>query len=79
MAPHRQRAATDSEKAVARELAALLKPTLDQIDGKLDTILQEITALKKITAATRPDRRHLTPAEAAPRDTPHPAAHENNQ
>jgi hypothetical protein len=78
MAPHRQRAATDSEKAVARELAALLKPALDQIDAKLDTILQEITALKKIIAATRPDR-HLNPAEAAPRDTPHPAAHDNNQ
>ncbi|MCW2930196.1 MAG: hypothetical protein JWM19_1158 [Actinomycetia bacterium] len=74
MAPHRQRAATDSEKAVARELAALLKPALDQIDGKLDTILEEITALKSIIAAARPDG-HLIPAGAGRRDTPH----NNNQ
>jgi DNA-binding GntR family transcriptional regulator len=53
MTPHRQRAATDHEKAVARELAAQLKPALDQIDGKLDTILRQITALKQAAAARR--------------------------
>jgi hypothetical protein len=54
----RQRAATDSEKAVARELAALLKPALDQVNDQLDTILEQITALKKATAASRaPSRR----------------------
>ena len=58
MTTHRQRAATDHEKAVARELAAQLKPALDQIDGKLDTILQQITALKK-AAVARHDG-HLT-------------------
>jgi hypothetical protein len=41
------RPATDSEKAIARELAALLKPALDHIDRQLDTLLEQITALTR--------------------------------
>jgi hypothetical protein len=46
-----QHAATDSEKAVAREMAGLLKPLMDDIDHKLDQVLEAIAAI-----ATRPDR-----------------------
>jgi hypothetical protein len=55
MTPHNQRTASDPGKATARELAALLKPALDQISSQVDQILREITALKQ-TAAARRDR-----------------------
>jgi hypothetical protein len=43
--PTPQRAATDSEKAAARETAALLKPLMDDIDHKLDQVLEAIAAI----------------------------------
>ena len=43
--PSLQRAAADSEKAAARETATLLKPIMDDIDHKLDQVLEAITAI----------------------------------
>ena len=48
--------------------------TADAVLLRLKKLIEEPEA----EAAARPDR-HLNPAEAAPRDTPHPAAHDNNQ
>ena len=65
MPPHP--AATDSDKAIARETAALLKPLMDDIDHKLDQVLEAIAA---ITA--RLDG-HLTQGTSKHRDQPaHP-------
>ena len=41
----------------ARELAALLKPAIDHINRQLDTILEQITALRETAAAPRPTSR----------------------
>ena len=36
---------TDTEKAIARETAALLKPLMDDIDHKLDQVLDVLAAI----------------------------------
>jgi hypothetical protein len=43
--PSPQRAVTDTEKAIARETAVLLKPLMDDIDHKLGQVLEAITAI----------------------------------
>ena len=45
MTPRQQHPATDPEQAAARETAATLKPLMDDIDHKLDQILEAIAAI----------------------------------
>jgi DNA-binding FadR family transcriptional regulator len=53
-------APTGPGKAAANQPPAQLTPLLDQIDKTVDQLLEEITALKQITAAARP-YLHKTP------------------
>ena len=61
MTPRQQHAATDPEQAAARETAALLKPLMDDIDHKLDQILEAIAAI-----AARLDRHPAHGTDKAP-------------